>query len=102
MPEISTQDMVSFNPFPTEAGGDYGVVFALKENAARRFAAVTSANQGRWLVAVANGRVVDAVVIDKQVDDGMIVIWKDITLPDIGVFDETLPRTGEVNTRKKR
>ena len=37
---------------------------------------VTNANQGRWMIAQVNGRVVDGVLIDKQIGDGFIVIWK--------------------------
>ena len=96
MPEISIKDIVSFNPFPSDAGGDdYGIVFTLKPSAARRFSAVTNANQGRWLIAQLNGRVVDGVLIDKTVNDGNLVIWKGVTLADIATLDKSLPRTGE-------
>lgn len=102
MPEFSTNDIVSFSPFPSEIGEDYGVVFRLKDNVARRLAAITNANQGRWMIAQVNGRVVDGVLIDKQVDDGVLVIWKGVTLQDITLFDSSLPRTGENGKKKKK
>lgn len=102
MPEITTKDVVSFVPFSSDAGGeDYGIVFKLKDNAARRLAAITSANQGRWMISQVNGRVVDGVLIDKQVDDGHVVIWKGVTLADIAVFDKALPRIGQDGKKKK-
>lgn len=103
MPEVTTKDVVAFAPFPAEGGGDnYGIVFQLKDNAAKRFAAITSANQGRWLIAQANGRIVDGVLIDKQVDDGRIVIWKGLTMADVNLFDESFPRIGQDKPKKKK
>lgn len=101
LPEISLKDMVSFSPFPSEAGDDYGLVFKLKGNAANRLAAVTNANQGRWMISMLNGRVVDGVLIDKQISDGFIVIWKGATLADLTVLDADLPRIGAEGKKKK-
>ena len=48
-------------------------------------------------------RVVDAVIIDKQITDGILVIWKGVTLPEIKAFDKVAPRLGEdPKTWKKR
>ncbi len=95
MPEVTSKDVVSFSPFPSEANDGYGVVFRLKDNAARRLVAVTSINQGRWLIAQINGRMVDAVVIDKPISDGLLVVWKGVTLDDVKIFDAALPRIGK-------
>lgn len=100
MPEISTNDIVSFAPFPTDNGTGYGVVFKLKDNAARRLNSVTNMNQGRWLLAQVNGRVADGVMIDQPVSDGMIVVWKDVTAEDIALFEESLPRINEEKKKK--
>jgi len=103
MPEITTKDVVAFNPFPAEGGGDdYGIVFQLRDNAAKRLAAITNANQGRWLIAQVNGHVVDGVLIDTQINDGFLVIWKGATLADINVFDKALPRVGQQGKKKKK
>lgn len=102
IPEINTKDVVSFSPFPAEGGGDFGVVFKVKDNAARRLSAVTAANQGRWLVMMINGRVVDGVIIDKQVDDGVVVAWRGVNLADIAVLDDSLPRIGQEGQKKKK
>ena len=103
VPEITTKDIVSFSPFPSDAGGDdYGVVFILKENAAKRLAAVTNVYQGKWMITQLNGRVVDGVLIDKQIDDGRLVIWKGATLADVTVLDESFPRVGQEGKKKKK
>jgi len=103
MPEITTNDVAAFNPCPSDAGGDdYGIVFQLKDNAAKRLAAITNANQGRWLIAQINGRVVDGVRIDQPINDGFMVIWKGASLSDINVFDTALPRIGQEGKKKKK
>lgn len=103
MPEISTKDLVSFSPFPSEFGeGDYGLVVVLKESAAGRLSAITTANQGRWLISRVNGRVMDGVLIEKTVNDGKLVIWKGVTLADIALLDETFPRIGQEGKKKKK
>lgn len=99
IPDVSSQDFVAFTPFPAEDQASYGVVFQLKDNARRRLAAVTSVNQGKWLVCQAFGRVVDGVLIDAPVDDGAIVVWNNLSLEEIRLLDESLPRIGE--KRKK-
>jgi len=99
LPEIASKDLVAFSPFPAEDQASYGAVFQLKDNARRRLAAVTTVNQGRWLVSQAFGRIVDGVVIDQPVDDGVIVIWKGLTLEEIRELDTSIPRIGEEKKR---
>jgi len=100
-PEIGTKDIVSFSPFPSDVAGDYGMVVKVKPGVVTRLAAVTNANQGRWMIVQVNGRVVDGVMIDKQIDDGVLVVWKGVTLADVSLLDEQYPRTGETGKKKK-
>lgn len=101
LPEFATKDIVSFNPFPSETAGDYGIVLKLKSSAINRLAAISNANQGRWMIAQVNGRIVDGVMLDQQIDDGVLVIWKGITLADVTLLDEALPRAGAKGKKKK-
>lgn len=101
MPEFSNKDVAAFVPFPSSTGGDdYGIVVLLKDNAAKRLMAVSNANQKRWMVAQVNGRFVDGVMIDKQIDDGKLVIWKGITLADIKLLEGSFTRAGQ-DAKKK-
>lgn len=102
MPEISMKDIQSFSPFPSEVGGDYGVVFKLKPTGANRFTAITSANSGRWMISQINGRILDGFLIDKPVNDGVVVIWKGVTIQDVNLLDGELPRIGEEGKKKKK
>ena len=101
LPEFSTKDILTFNPFPSETGSDYGLVLKLKGGAINRLAAISNANQGRWMIASINGRVADGVFFDQQIDDGILVIWKGVTLADITLLDEGLPRAGAEGKKKK-
>jgi len=100
MPEMSANDIQAFSPFPDESG-DYGLVIQFKPSVANRLAAVTNANVNRCMVARVNGRVVDGVIVDKQVEDNRWVIWKGVTLADIEVLDKEFPRIGEKGKKKK-
>ena len=99
-PEIMTKDIIAFNPFPSQDGEGYGALLQLKPSAKNRFAAISNAGVNRWMVAMVNGRVVDAVIIDKQVDDGYLVIWKGIGQAEIEAFDAMVPRIGEKKPRR--
>lgn len=103
MPEVSTKDVLSFSPFPSDGGGgDYGVVFKFKPSVGNRLAAVTTANQGQYMLALLNGRLVDAVMVDKQVNDNKWVVWRGVTLQDIQLLDQEFPRIGEEGKKKKK
>lgn len=97
---ITVTDIAAFSPFPSEDGQSYGVVFQLKPAAARRLSALTATHQGRWMISQVSGRVVDGVLVDRQVEDGLIVIWKGVTLAEIERYDKASPRIGA--TKKKR
>jgi hypothetical protein len=99
-PDIMTKDIMAFNPFPSQDGEGYGALLQLKPSAKSRFAAISNAAVNRWMVAMVNGRVVDAVIIDKQVDDGYLVIWKGIGQAEVDAFDSVVPRIGEKKPRR--
>ena len=94
IPELSLKDIATFAPFASQTG-DAGIVFKLKQRGANRLAAISNANQGRWLLAQLNGRTVDAVLIDQPINDGTLVVWKGVTPADIASLDKSLPRAGQ-------
>ncbi len=100
-PEIHTKDIEAFRPFPSQDGEGWGMVLQLKPHAKNRFAAVSHDSINRWMVARVNGRIVDAVLIDRLVSDGYMVIWKGVGAAEIDAFDEKVPRIGEKKPRKK-
>ena len=90
-----TKDIIAFRSFPADDGQTYGLIFQLNKTAAGRLRSLSTAEQGKLLLAVVNGQVRDAVVIDKPVGDGLIVIWKWITLAEVKLADKHRPRIGE-------
>ena len=94
-PEISTSDIVAFRSFPADDGNSYGAVFQLSKVASGRLRSMSTANRGKLLLAVVNGQVRDAVLIDKPVNDGLIVIWKWVSLAEVRLADQHVPRIGE-------
>ncbi|MCH7226778.1 hypothetical protein [Haloferula sp. A504] len=99
VPEIGPTDIAAFNPFPSQDGDGYGVLLKLKGGPTNRLSAITAANMGRWMIARVNGRIVDGVIIDQQVTDGEMVIWKGIALAEINELDKRIPRIGERKPR---
>jgi hypothetical protein len=95
MPEISSKDFVAFSPFPSDDQTSYGMIIQLKDVAGQRLTAVTTSNQDKLLVCQAFGRVVDAVMIDRPVNDRVIIVWKGLTLDEIRELDKVTPRIGE-------
>ena len=95
IPEVSSNDLVAFSPFPSDDQASYGVILQLKDNARRRLAAVSQISSGKWLVCKAFGRMVDGVLVEDPVDDGVVVVWKGLSIEEIGILDELLPRIGE-------
>lgn len=98
MPEFTHKDIASFRSFPceNEAQG-YGVILYLKPQPAKRLNVITNANREKWLCARVNGRAVDAVIINDQVSDGILVIWRNITLADIVTIEKAIPRANAGN-----
>ncbi|MBI23678.1 MAG: hypothetical protein CMN05_08845 [Roseibacillus sp.] len=93
--EISTKDIVAFRPFPADDGNSYGIVFQLNKLASNRLRNMSTAQQDKLLLAVVNGQERDAVLIDKPVNDGLIVIWKWVSLAEVKLADQHVPRIGE-------
>ena len=92
IPEVSTKDIKAFNPFPSRDGEGYGVLLTLKSGSNNRLAAVTASNTGKWMISRVNGRIVDAVRVDQQINDGELVIWKGISAAEIEQFEEKFSR----------
>ena len=79
------------------------MVFQLNKTASNRLRNMSTAHQDKLLLAVVNGQVRDAVLIDKPINDGLIVIWKWVSRAEVKLADQHVPRIGEdLKTWKKR
>jgi hypothetical protein len=93
--ELTQNDFVAFETFPADDKVSYGVIFQLNKVAAKRLANLSAAYRGRYLLAMVNGQVRDAVIIDQPVQDGLIVVWQRIGLAEIQIADQNMPRIGQ-------
>ena len=95
VPEVSTDDIIAYSPFPAEDPNTYGVILQLSKRAGQRLHASTNLNQGKLLLALINGQAVGVVRIDKPVTDSQLVIWSGIQEREIKMLDQVVPRIGE-------
>lgn len=100
-PVTATKEIVSLKHFVAE-DGTFGATFSFDKAGGGRIAAVTTARQDKWLVAMLNGRPVDVVFIDRPVTDGKLVIWKGIKQTEIIRFEYAMPITGENRDQWKK
>ena len=41
-------------------------------------------------------------IIDQPINDGVLVVWKGITLADLSIFDKSTKRSGEDDKKNKK
>jgi len=94
-PDITHKDIVAFRPFPSDDDKTFGIIFQLRDIAAKRLRNLCNANRDRYLLAMVNGQVRDAVLIDRAPTDNYIIIWQRIGNKEIKAADMLMPRIGE-------
>ena len=94
-PAFSERDIIAFQSFPADDKNSYGLILQLNSVAKGRLASLSGANSGKFLLAMVNGSVRDAVLIDRSVEDGLLIIWQRIGLAEVRAADGLMPRIGE-------
>lgn len=95
-PILQTSDFIAANCFPSPDDPNfYGVVFQIKPSVSNRFKNLTSINRGKYLIAMANGRVIDFVRVNQTNPDDKICIWRNISLQEVHTIKALVPRIGE-------
>ncbi len=97
IPEFSTQSLAAFHPFPADDGTN-GVSMKLDFKGANSLELVTRMRQGEILMAMVNGVVVDHVLIDQPVTDGIFSIWRGFDDDLIAALDEEYPRIKDLTS----
>lgn len=98
MPEVQTDDIASYKALPSkDKEGFYDIIVQLKPHAAQRLQLITNAHRGRFMASQLNGRTGEAMLIDQQVNDGVLVIWGVATAADLEVLAKTYK--GSVETQ---
>jgi len=93
VPEISEYDIKAIYPFPA-ADGTMGCAFKLDEHGRIALDALSVEQRGKVLVPLVNFRVVTAMLIDKRVSDGVIMIGSGLTQEEIAKLQKKYPTLG--------
>ena len=95
-PTFTTKDFIAYYPFVSpHEGGDYGVSLQLRKTAAARLKSVSISNKGKYIVVNINGKVVDMLYVDKEVDGRVITIWRGVPAEFLALVNPMLPKIGE-------
>ena len=93
---ITKKGIIAFAPFPGE-NNDYGGIFQLSPQYAKRLKAISTANIGKEILLKLNGKNIDSVIIDKPSKAPYIAIWKNLSLKDIQLLKKTFPNLKSLN-----
>ena len=95
-PFIMTNDIVAYNAFVSPHNPEmFGTSFQLNRAGSSRLKMVTGQYAGKWIMCAVNGKVVDMLYIDRQIDGRVITIWRGVDLGMTQLFDNLVPRIGE-------
>lgn len=95
-PAFVTSNFTAYYPFVSPHEGElYGVSLQLDPKSARRLQSLSAQHKGQYIVANVNGKVVDMILIDKQVDGRVITIWRGIDPAILKLVNPILPQIGE-------
>jgi len=96
VPSFTDKDIAWFYPFTAEDGVSYGAAFKLKEHAAQSLKGITLTNQGKLLGIRCSDAPLRAVLIDRPLDDGVIVMWSGLQQRHLKEFQERIPHVDTV------
>lgn len=95
-PSFTTKDFIAYYPFVSPHENEmYGVSLQLGKTAATRLQMLSAANKGKYIVVNINGKVVDMIYVDKQVDGRVITIWRGVDPRFLAMVNPILPKIGE-------
>lgn len=95
-PIFITSNFTAYYPFQSPHEGElYGVSLQLNQKSAARLKSISAENKGKYIVANVNGKVVDMIYIDKQVDGRVITIWRGLDPAILKLVNPILPQIGE-------
>lgn len=95
IPSFTDRDVLWFYPFTAADGVSYGAAFRLKEHAAQELKALSLTNQGRLLGLRCADAPMQAVVIDRPIDDGVVVVWMGLQQKHLQQFRKKFPHVDD-------
>ena len=100
--EISERDVVAIYPFHMEEYNSWGCYFFLDAHGKLALSTFSAASRGALLLAYVNARPITAMVIDRQINDGIITISNGLTEQEVALLKTAFPVPGEPFKKKRR
>lgn len=91
---ISEDDIKAIYPFPA-VDGSFGCAFRLDEHGNLMISTLSNESRGGTMVGFINGRAVTAMLIDRQITDGMVFINRGIQPEEIQMLMKAFPVLGQ-------
>ena len=96
IPTFTDHDIKWFYPFTGSDGATYGAAFQLKDHAATELKAITLTNQGKLLGLRCSDATLQAVLIDRPIDDGVVVVWSGLQQKHLQEFRKRFPHVDDL------
>ncbi len=91
-PELTQRHIDGYYPFPANDGKGFGAAFKLNQNGKDTLSSLSIHGRGRKILTVVNSEPIDYTVLDKPVNDGVLVVWGGLTKADLAKFDKEFKR----------
>jgi|GEM_PF-411366 len=95
IPSFTDSDIEWFYPFTSGDGQSYGAAFHLKSHAAAELKGLCLTHPGKLLGIRVSGAQFQAVIIDRPVNDGVIVLWQGLTQEHLTLFRKKFPHVDD-------
>ena len=96
IPEFTDEHVDWFYPFISKDGKSFGAAFKLEPHKVEALRGLTVQNPGKLLGIRIPNAPVEAVVIDRPIDDGVIVYWSGLTPAHLEFFEKKFPHVEDV------
>lgn len=94
VPIITEKDIVAIYPFTTADGG-IGAYFKLDANGRNKLEQHTASQRDTMVVAFINGRVGCAMMVDKKITDGILLIASGLLPMEVALLQSKYPTIGD-------
>ncbi|MEM6278303.1 MAG: hypothetical protein AAF733_02415 [Verrucomicrobiota bacterium] len=96
IPTFTDRDIKWFYPFTAADGVSYGAAFRLLDHSAVELKGVTLTNQGKLLGLRCSDAPIQAVLIDRPIEDGIIVVWSGLQQRHLEEFRKKFPHVDDI------
>tara|TARA_R110000850_G_scaffold16044_9_gene50060 strand:+ start:1414 stop:1848 length:435 start_codon:yes stop_codon:yes gene_type:complete len=96
LPTFTDADIAWFYPFTAQDGVSYGAAFRFKDHATVELKAITLTNQGKLLGVRCSDAPIGAVLIDRPIDDGVVVVWQGLQQRHLNEFQKRFPHIDDL------